>query len=90
VKNMLEILDEIEHYIQRTGGPYNAWHVGVTKDVEKSLGDQGVKGSDPRLHAEAESPAQARNVVRFLIYRGMTGDLEHYDSKAQFVYVYKK
>jgi hypothetical protein len=90
VKNMLEILDEIEHYIQRAGGSYDAWHVGVTTDIEKSFGDRGVKMSNPYIHAEAESPAGARNIVRFLMYRGMTGDLEHYDSKAQFVYVYKK
>ncbi len=72
------------------GGPYDAWQVGVTTDVEKSFGDHGVKSSAPHIHMEAESPGGARNIVRFFMYRGMTGDLEHYDSKAQFVYVYKK
>jgi hypothetical protein len=90
MKNMLEILDEIEHYIQRTGEPYNALHVVVTTDVEKSFGEHDLKRGDPHIHAEAESPAGARNIMRFLIYRGMTGDLEHYDNNAQIVYVFKK
>jgi hypothetical protein len=87
---MLEILDDIEHYVHRMGGTYDAWRVSVTTDVKRSLTDHGVDGSIPHILVKANSPAQARNVVRFLLYRGMTGDLENYDKEADFIYVNKK
>jgi hypothetical protein len=90
VKDMLEILDDIEHYVHRMGGTDDAWHVGVTMDVKRSLTDHGVDGSVPHILAKANSPSQARNIVRFLLYRGMKGDLENYDKEADFLYVYKK
>lgn len=45
VRDMLEILDDIEHYVHRMGGRYDAWHIGVTTDVKRSLIDHGVDGS---------------------------------------------
>jgi hypothetical protein len=90
VKDTLGILDDIEEYVLKTGSPYHTWHIGVTIDVKGSLADQGVESGDLQIHATANSPAQARNVVRFLLYRGMKGELENYDKEANCVYVYKK
>jgi len=61
---MLEIPDDIEHYVHRMGGTNDAWHVCVTTDVKKSLTDHGVDGSVPHILAKANSPSQARNVVK--------------------------
>ena len=90
MKDMHEILDEIELYVQRMGGTYDAWRVGVTTVEEQNMADHGVDGSVPHLRVKANSPAQARNVVRFLLYRGMIGDLENYDKEADLIYVYNK
>ena len=90
MKDMLMILDEIEEYVLKAGGPLDAWHVGVAMDVQRNLADQGVRDGTPLVYARANSPACARNVVRFLLYRGMKGDLEYYDKEADLVYVYKK
>lgn|GEM_PF-6972723 len=89
MKDMHEILDEIEPYVQRMGGTFDAWRAGVTTVEKQNLADHGVDGSVPHLLVKANSPARARNVVRFLLYRGMIGDLENYDKEADLIYVYK-
>ena len=90
MKDTLAILGEIEEYVLKTGGPYDMWHAGVTTDVKKSLADHRVQDCNPQIHTKANSPAQARNALRFVLYRGMKGDLEYYDKEADLVYVYKK
>lgn len=84
---MHKILDEIEPYVQRMGGTFDAWRAGVTTVEKQNL---AVDGSVPHLLVRANSPSQARNVVRFLLYRGMIGDLENYDKEADLIYVCKK
>jgi hypothetical protein len=83
------VKDDIEDFFRPKGDhPYDRWHVGLTSHVEKSFADHGMEIGDPHFHVKANAPSQARIIVRFLLYRGMTGDLEHYDSQAEFVYVY--
>jgi hypothetical protein len=50
---MLSILDEFERYVNMTGGAYDAWHSGVTSDVEKSLAKHGVESGDLHFHVNA-------------------------------------
>ncbi|HTP06240.1 MAG TPA: hypothetical protein VMM54_13925 [Nitrospirota bacterium] len=90
MKGTLEILNDIEEYVLRTNDPYSAWHVGVTTDVVKRLADRGLGSGDLYAHAVTSSSAQARTVMRFLLYRGMINDLENCDQEANNVYVYKK
>jgi hypothetical protein len=90
MKGTLEILNDIEEYVLKSGGPYDAWHIGVTTDLKRSLRDRGVESGDPHAHATTNSSAQALTVMRFLLYRGMISDLENYDKEANCVYVFKK
>jgi hypothetical protein len=87
---MLEMLDDIETYVEQMGGPYDTWQTCVATEIKKSLTDHGVDGSVPHILVKANSPSEARNIVRFLLYRGMIGDLENYDKEADFIYVYKQ
>jgi hypothetical protein len=87
---MLSILDEFERYVNMTGGAYDAWHSGVTSDVEKSLAKHGVESGDLHFHVKADSPGQARIIVRFLVQKGMSDEPGNFDQEALFVYIYKK
>ena len=90
MKGTIEILNDIEEYVLKTGGPYGVWHTGVTTDLKRSLRDRGVKRGDPYAHAATSSSAQALTVMKFLLYRGMISDQENYDKEANCVYVFKK
>jgi hypothetical protein len=64
VKDTLSILDDFEYYIQQKGSTYDAWHVGITPDVKRSLVDHGVESSDPHIHVKANSPSVVNAVTK--------------------------
>ena len=85
------IIDDIKSYIQKNGGDYNAWYIGISEDVQDIVLNILKINSHFWMYKEAESPQIAREVVNyFLTTLGTDESMGGGDSSGCIVYVCKK
>ena len=88
-----EIIDAIESYIQKGGGGYDAWYVGISNDARYRLfNGHGVREEgDYWIYKQAGSSEIARDIESYFVYtRGTDGGTGGGDETADMVYAYKK
>ncbi len=93
IQSNQQIVNDIEAYIQRNGGPYRAWYVGIAKDARSRLfSDHGVREHGGTwIYAQAASSADARAIEQYFIeQRGTDGGPGGGDATTDMVYAYKK
>ena len=84
------IIDELKYYIQKGGGDYSAWYVGICNDAENMLFGHKV-GGYWWMYKRACSSKSAREIRDYFINTLCTdGDARRGDDSADIVYVYKK
>ena len=60
-KNKQEIIDDINAHINKGGGGYGAWYVGIANDAKKRLGEHNV--TEWWIIRQASSAQVAREIV---------------------------
>lgn len=88
-----EIINDIDAYIQKCGGAYRDWYVGISKDARDRLfNDHSVReNGDSWIHKTAMSAQAAREVEdHFVNTLGTDGGTGGGDYTANMVYAYKK
>jgi hypothetical protein len=89
----LQIKSDIKEYIQKGGGGYRAWYVGISKDARARLfNDHDVQENNGwRIYRQAENSTAAREVESYFVNTlGTDGGPGGGDQKADYVYAYKK
>ena len=92
-KSKQEIINDIEGHIQRAGGGYRSWYVGISKDARDRLfRGHGVKEKGNWWICSRASSAQvAREIEDFFVNTlGTDGRAGGGDETADIVYAYKK
>ena len=87
------IIDEIEAHINKRGGSFIDWYVGITKNARDRLfTDHRVKEKgDCWIHQKANSSQIARDVEDYFVNSvGTDGGPGGGDDTADIVYAYKK
>jgi hypothetical protein len=93
VKTLFEIEKEIKDYIDRVGGPYQAWYVGISSvPRDRLFKDHGVREKeDAWIYRTALDANTARVIeVYFLSILGTAGGSGGGDIYAKAVYAYRK
>jgi len=88
-----EIANDLIAYIQRGGGSYRAWYVGVSRDARSRLfQDHNVREhGDLWIYRQAASARDAREVeASFVNTLGTDGGTGGGDYTADMVYAYKR
>lgn len=85
------LVRRIEAFVQRHGGAWNEWVVGVAADPERALARTHRVEPEvtPSLWVACDSPIAARAVVRYFHEAGCLGR-PHWDDRAFAVYVYRR
>lgn len=86
------IIQEIDSYIQKVGGSYHNWYVGIAKDPRSRLfNDHNVSEQyGSWIFCEAFSDASAREVESFFLeQKGTQGGPGGGDEDTRFVYAYR-
>lgn len=90
-KTESEIKKYIKDYIDKIGGLYRTWYVGITNDPQRRLFDEhGVDREKWWVYATATSNAVARRVESYFINLGTGGAPGGGEEDARVVYAYKK
>lgn len=92
-KSKQEIIDDINAHIQRCGGNYSDWYVGISKDAKDRLfnGHSVREKKDPWIYRSASSSQTAREVEDYFVNtRGTNGGGSGGDNTSDMVYAYKK
>lgn len=92
-KSKQEIINDINAYMQKGGGEYRSWYVGVSKDARDRLfnGHQVKENGDWWIYSQASSSQVAREVEDYYVNRLRTdGGPGGGDNTADYVYAYKK
>jgi hypothetical protein len=92
-KSKQEIISDINAHIQKCGGSYRAWYVGVSKDARDRLfnGHRVRENGDSWIYRQATSSQAARDVEDYFVNTlGTDGGLGGGDYTADVVYAYKK
>lgn len=87
------LIHEIHRYIERRGGPYRDWYVGVAADVERVLFDEHRvnRDVDPWIYRDAGSADLARDVETYFVHTlGADGETGGGGHGSVFVYAYYK
>jgi len=84
------IVKEITAHIEKQGGPYSAWYVGIAADVKKRLHEEH---NVPRenywfIYREAFNADAARDAEATLLEYGCKGGTGGGDEDTRFVYAY--
>ena len=91
-----KIIDEIEAYIQKGGGEYEDWYVGLTDDPFEPITEAKLLGkiqSERLLYVETPSPQIAKVVTDYFVNLcGTDGNLSAKNGNREYrsIYVYKK
>ena len=87
-----EIIDEIDAHIDKCGGNYSQWYVGITEAPKRRVFEEhGVeKGKDPYIWRTTSSSDIARDIEQHFIDLGCDGGSGGGDEDADVVYAYKK
>lgn len=92
-KNKQEIIDEFKAHIDREGGPYDTWYVGISSDARERLlrGHKVREKGNWWIYEEANSNQAAREVEDYFVNTlGTDGGPGGGDETANMVYAYKK
>lgn len=87
------IKSEIRACIQKYGGPYSGWYVGIASDPKQRLfSDHNVDEKNGAwIFVESESSSAAREVESYFInIVGTDGGSGGGDYSTKYIYVYKK
>jgi len=88
-----EIIDEIRTHIQRCGGNYSAWYVGISKDAKDRLfNEHNIREKkDAWIFRIASSSQVARDIEEYFVNAlGTDGGGGGGDISSDMVYAYKK
>ncbi len=86
-------INAIESYIQKCGGEYSTWYVGIAADARNRLfNDHGVREEgDCWIYNQVTSSEVAREVERHFVYaRNTDGGPGGGDETTDMVYAYRK
>jgi hypothetical protein len=90
-KSSDEIIREIKDHIDKCGGPYSSWYVGISSDAKKRLRDEHNVTNEAYIYRTAASAEDARQIERYLIETLCTdGGPGGGDATTNMVYAYKK
>jgi hypothetical protein len=92
-KSKPEIISDIKAYMEKGGGNYRAWYVGVSNDGRDRLfnGHRVRENGDWWIYRQATSSQAARDVEDYFVNTlGTDGGLGGGDYTADKVYAYKK
>jgi len=85
-----EIIDEFKSHIQRYGGEYSSWHVGVCSSIWHELLAQN-KTKHLLILRQAYSSYVAAEVLDYFVNkRGTDGSTGPDNSNGDIIYAYKK
>ena len=85
------IIDDINNYIQKVGGSYSDWYVGIGEDAQDIVLNIHKVNSNFWMYKETESPQIAREVVNYFVNTlGTDGDVGAGDYAGHVVYACKK
>jgi hypothetical protein len=93
VATQQDIISDIKAHIQKGGGRYRDWYVGITENPRHRLfNDHGVhEKGDWWIYRQASSAAAARRIEDYFVNTlGTDGGLGGGDEDAVYVYAYKK
>lgn len=93
VKEKQEIIDEIKTHVQRCGGNYSAWYVGISKDAKDRLfnGHNIREKKDTWIFRTASSSQVSRDIEEYFVNTlGTDGGTGGGDNTSNIVYAYKK
>ena len=93
VESKQAIINAFEEHIQKGGGGYKAWYVGISSDAYDRLFNQHKvrEKEDWSIYNRATSSQVAREIEsHFVNIRGTDGDVGGGDETADMVYAYKK
>ncbi len=92
VKNVAQIIKEIDDHIRESGGGYSGWYVGIASDPRDRLfNDHNVnKDKDAWVYRDCGSEAAARKVEKYFLDRGYDGGTGGGDISTTYAYAYKK
>lgn len=88
-----QIITDIDAHIQKGGGGYKAWYVGITNDPRERLFTEHNVSEENAwwIYREAYSVDDARKVEYFFVNRhGTDGSPGGGDITSRCVYAYKK
>jgi len=89
-KSKQEIISDIEGHIQKGGGGYNAWYVGISEDAEDRLFNEH-KVKEWYIYRQASSSQVAREIENYFVnVRDTDGGTGGGDENTDMVYAYKK
>ncbi|MCK4788816.1 MAG: hypothetical protein KAV87_34055 [Desulfobacteraceae bacterium] len=92
-KSKQEIIDDIKSHMQKRGGEYSDWYVGISKDAKDRLfnGHSVKEKEDMWIYTTASSSQVAREVEDYFVNTLNTdGDTGGGDNTSDMVYAYKK
>jgi len=87
------IVSAIKSYIDRNGGQYSSWYVGIASDPRNRLFvEHGVNETTGAwIYQKAETSSEAREIEEYLINTlGSDGGPGGGDYSTQYVYAYRK
>jgi len=93
IKTEQEIKQEIKEYMDKCGGSYSSWYVGISEDPETRLftGHSVNKKTDNWIYRTASSSERAREIEAYFVYTLRTdGGPGGGDRDAKAVYAYRK
>jgi hypothetical protein len=88
-----EIINAFEEYIQKGGGGYKSWYVGISSNARDRLFNQHKvrEEGDWWIYKTATSSQVAREIESYFVgIRGTDGGLGGGDENADMVYAYRK
>ena len=86
-----EIIDEIKSHIQRHGGEYSAWHVGVCTNIRDKLSGQTKAKEGLLISRQAYSSYVAAEVLDYFVNKlGTDGSIGADNDTADIIYAYRK
>jgi hypothetical protein len=91
--NKQEIIKAFEEHIQKGGGGYKSWYVGISSNARDRLFNQHKvqEKGDWWIHKTATSSQIAREIETYFVnIRGTDGGPGGGDENADMVYAYKK
>lgn len=86
-----QIVQEFVNYVQKQGGAYSTWYVGVAADSKKRMfNDHNVnEKQDSWIYHPCSSSEEARDIEDYFIRQGMKGGSGGGDDDTTYVYAYK-
>ena len=88
----MNIIQEIEDYVNKCGGSFSSWYIGIAEDPRDRLfNEHNVNERNGNwIFKPTSSSATARNIERYFLDLGMDGGSGGGDYLSKTVYCYKK